>query len=66
MIFTRIFAGVIVWIFIIAYFVGIIALAVFVYLKSTDEQAVLDKNKDTTTGKVPETYTDSTGTTYTS
>lgn len=66
MIFTRIFAGVIVWIFIIAYFVGIIALAVFVYLKSTDEQAVLDKNKDATTGKVPETYTDSTGTTYTS
>jgi hypothetical protein len=37
MIFTRIFAGVIVWIFIIAYFVGVIALGVIVYLKSTDE-----------------------------
>jgi hypothetical protein len=37
MIFTRIFAGVIVWILILGYFIGVILLGVFVYLKATTE-----------------------------
>jgi len=42
MIFTRIFAGIIVWIFVLAYFAGIGFLGYYVYDKSVKEQECLD------------------------
>jgi hypothetical protein len=37
MLFTRIFAGIIVWIFVAAYFAGIAVLGYYVYEKSVSE-----------------------------